>query len=233
MKVIIKNRRDEMIDSKFREYSEYIRYSSDEMKSKSTQFLTNIKRRRTIREFSDSPIPFDVIANCVKAAATAPNGANKQPWHFVIISDSDVKRKIRKEAEKIEMEFYSRRASKEWLQDLKQFSTNWNKPFLESAPYLIAVFAEKYSLDENNRQEKNYYVMESVGMACGFLIAALHHCGVATLTHTPSPMNFLSELCNRPSNEKPYLLIVVGIPKDGVQIPDISKKSFEEVATIL
>ena len=173
-------------------------YSESKMRSRSESFLNEIVTRRTIREFSDRIVPIDIINNCIKTAASAPSGANKQPWQFVVVKDSGIKAKIREAAEKEEKEFYGHRATKEWLEDLNQFGTDWHKPFLEIAPYLIVIFRKIYDLEDDGTQRKNYYVNESVGIASGFLLAALHHAGLATLTHTPSPMNFLGEILNRP-----------------------------------
>ena len=208
-------------------------YSETKMRSRSESFFNEIVTRRTIREFSDRIVPIDIINNCIKTAASAPSGANKQPWQFVVVKDLSIKTKIRKAAEKEEKEFYGHRATKEWLEDLNQFGTDWHKPFLEIAPYLIVVFRKIYDLEDDGTQRKNYYVNESVGIAAGFLLAALHHAGLATLTHTPSPMNFLGEILNRPKNEKAFLLIPVGYPAKDAEVPDISKKPFSEISTIV
>ena len=208
-------------------------YSESKMRSRSESFLNEIITRRTIREFSDRIVPIDIINNCIKTAASAPSGANKQPWQFVIVRDSGIKTKIREAAEKEEKEFYGHRATKEWLEDLNQFGTDWHKPFLEIAPYLIVIFRKIYDLENDGTQRKNYYVNESVGIASGFLLAALHHAGLATLTHTPSPMNFLGEILNRPKNEKAFLLIPVGYPAKDAEVPDISKKPFSEISKIV
>jgi len=208
-------------------------YSESKMRSRSESFLNEIITRRTVREFSDRIVPIDIINNCIKTAASAPSGANKQPWQFVVVRDSGIKTKIREAAEKEEKEFYGHRATKEWLEDLNQFGTDWHKPFLDIAPYLIVVFRKIYDLENDGTQRKNYYVNESVGIASGFLLAALHHAGLATLTHTPSPMNFLGEILNRPKNEKAFLLIPVGYPAKDAEVPDISKKPFGEISTIV
>jgi len=208
-------------------------YSESKMRSRSESFLNEIVTRRTIREFSDRIVPIDIINNCIKTAASAPSGANKQPWQFVIVRDSGIKTKIREAAEKEEKEFYGHRATKEWLEDLNQFGTDWHKPFLEIAPYLIVIFRKIYDLENDGTQRKNYYVNESVGIASGFLLAALHHAGLITLTHTPSPMNFLGEILNRPKNEKAFLLIPVGYPAKNAEVPDISKKPFGEISKIV
>ena len=206
-------------------------FSKEEMLARSTSFLNDIVSRRTVREFSDRPVPIEVIENCIKSAASAPSGANKQPWQFVIVHDPEVKSKIREAAEVEEKEFYGHRATKEWLEDLNQFGTDWHKPFLEIAPYLIVVFRQIYDVEDDGSHRKNYYVSESVGIASGFLLAALHNAGLATLTHTPSPMNFLGEILERPANEKAYLLIPVGYPDDDAKVPEITKKPFDEIST--
>ena len=208
-------------------------YSESKMRSRSESFLNEIITRRTVREFSDRIVPIDIINNCIKTAASAPSGANKQPWQFVIVRDSGIKTKIREAAEKEEKEFYGHRATKEWLEDLNQFGTDWHKPFLDIAPYLIVVFRKIYDLEDDGTQRKNYYVNESVGIASGFLLAALHHAGLATLTHTPSPMNFLGQILNRPVNEKAFLLIPVGYPANDAEVPDLSKKPFGEISKIV
>ena len=208
-------------------------YSESKMRSRSESFLNEIITRRTVREFSDRIVPIDIINNCIKTAASAPSGANKQPWQFVVVRDSGIKTKIREAAEKEEKEFYGHRATKEWLEDLNQFGTDWHKPFLETAPYLIVIFRKIYDLEDDGTQRKNYYVNESVGIASGFLLAALHHAGLITLTHTPSPMNFLGEILNRPKNEKAFLLIPVGYPAKDAEVPDISKKPFGEISKIV
>lgn len=214
-------------------HSDYEELPVEEMKKRASDFYKHMKCRRTIRDFSDRPVPKEIIESCLLAAGTAPNGANKQPWHFVVVSDPDIKKKIRIEAENEEHEFYNRRAPEDWLEDLQPFGTDEKKPFLEKAPYLIGVFAQSYMLDKNGDKEKHYYVKESVGIATGILITALHKSGLATLTHTPSPMGFLNEIMGRPSYEKPFILLVVGYPEENVMVPDISKKSLGEIATFL
>lgn len=199
---------------------------------KSQHFLNEMKRRRSVRHFSDKPVPLEVIRNIVMTAASAPSGANKQPWKFIIVQDTEIKRKIRIAAEKEEKTFYKRRAPQAWLDDLEVFETNKHKEFLEVAPYVIVVFKILYE-DEAGVHRKHYYVNESVGIACGMLITAIHKAGLVTLTHTPSPMGFLQEILNRPKNEKPFLLLPVGYPAEDAKVPDITKKSFEEVAEIL
>ncbi len=210
----------------------YNTLTESEMVEKSLLFLDEIILRRTVRDFSNKPVPLKIIMNAVKTAASAPSGANKQPWHFVIVKDSAVKKEIRFAAEKEEKEFYEHRAPDTWLEDLNQFETDWHKPFLEIAPYLIVVFKKNYDLDEQVKR-KNYYVNESVGIASGFLLVALHNAGLATLTHTPSPMGFLEKILDRPKNEKAVLLIPVGYPAEDATVPDLKKKSFEEISTII
>jgi len=207
-------------------------YPKSEMIERSRTFLDLMIQRRTIRDFSDRPIPIEIIENAILTASSAPSGANKQPWYFVIVKDPVVKKKIRIAAEKEEKEFYEHRAPKYWLEDLNQFGTDWHKPFLEIAPYLIVVFKQSYDLWKNGKQ-KNYYVNESVGIASGFLLTALHNAGLSTLTHTPSPMGFLEKILKRPENEKAVLLIPVGYPAENAKVPDLKKKPFQKVATII
>jgi nitroreductase len=220
-----------MYESSFIPLKGFIRFPEDEMKERAREFYEELKRRRTIRDFSDEDIPDGVIENCLLAAGTAPNGANKQPWHFVVVKDPETKRKIREAAEEEEREFYHNRAPEEWLNALKLFGTDEHKPFLEKAPCLIAIFSKSYGFDGDSNKEKHYYVKESVGIATGMLITALHHSGLATLTHTPSPMGFLNEILARPDNERPFLLLVVGFPEKDVRVPDISKKELDEFVT--
>ena len=205
----------------------------EEMDYNADQFFQRLSSRRSVRDFSTDDFPIDIIKNCIKSASTAPSGANKQPWHFVVVKDPIIKRKIRKAAEIEEKEFYEVRAPKEWLDDLNQFGTDWNKPFLEKAPYLIVVFSKKFDINDDGTKRKNYYVSESVGIASGLLLAALHNAGLVTLTHTPSPMAFLSDILNRPPSDKPYLIIPVGFPSENAEVPNIKKKTFKEICTIL
>jgi len=205
----------------------------EEMDYNANQFFQRLSSRRSVRDFSTDDFPIDIIKNCIKSASTAPSGANKQPWHFVIVKDPKIKRKIRKAAEIEEKEFYGRRAPKEWLDDLNQFGTDWNKPFLEEAPYLIVIFSKKFDMNDDGTNKKNYYVSESVGIASGLLLTALHNAGLVTLTHTPSPMAFLSDILNRPPSDKPYLIIPVGFPSENAEVPNIKKKTFKEICTIL
>jgi iodotyrosine deiodinase len=222
-----------MSKHKFIPLSQYIEYDKDEMIQRSRKFYHEIKRRRTVREFSDRAISDEVIKNCLMAAGTAPNGANKQPWHFVVVSNPQIKKRIREEAEKEEHEFYTNRATDVWLADLAMLETDENKPFLETAPALIIIFGKSYDVDEKGKKIKNYYVQESVGIATGILITALHNAGLVTLTHTPSPMGFLNEILERPGNERPFLILVTGYPGRDVKVPDITKKSLKEIATFI
>ena len=211
----------------------FTEYAPDEMRARAAAFYELMRRRRTVRDFSDRPVAREIIEDCVRNAGTAPNGANMQPWHFVIVSDPAIKRQIRLAAEAEEQEFYQNRAPAEWLAALAPLGTNAHKPFLETAPYLITIFAQSYGLLPDGRKVEHYYAQESVGIATGFLIAALHYAGLATLTHTPSPMNFLNDILGRPANERPFLLLVVGYPAANAQVPDIRKKPLAEIATFL
>lgn len=203
------------------------------MKTRSARFLEELRRRRTVRDFSDRPVPREVIESCLLAAGTAPNGANRQPWYFVVVCNPDIKRAIREAAEEEERAFYGGGASDEWLEALEHLGTNSEKPFLERAPYLIVVFAESYEVNEEGERVKNYYVTESVGIATGMLITAVHRAGLVSLTHTPSPMGFLNEILGRPKNERPFLILVVGYPAPAAVVPDIKKKALEEIATFI
>ena len=205
-------------------------FSEQELKSRSQENFEWMNTRRTVREFSGRKIPVEVIENLVKTASTAPSGAHKQPWTFCIISDPDLKRKIRKAAEKEEYDSYKKRMSEEWLEALQPLGTDWHKPFLEIAPYLIIVFKKAYDLDSGGNKSNNYYVNESVGLACGFLLAAIHQAGLVALTHTPSPMNFLTKILERPENERPFLLIPIGYPVEETWVPDLKRKQLDEFA---
>lgn len=218
---------------RFAPLTTYREYPPQEMKKRAATFREEVQRRRTVRHFSDRPVPREVIEDCLTAAGTAPNGANMQPWHFVVVSDPEVKRQIREAAEKEERDFYQHRAPQEWLDALAPLGTDEHKPFLEAAPCLIAIFAQSYGLLPDGRKVKNYYVTESVGIATGMLVTAIHHAGLAALTHTPSPMGFLNEVLNRPSNERPFLLMVVGYPAADAVVPEITKKPLREIATFL
>jgi len=203
-------------------------YPIEEMQRRSQEFLKSIQRRRTIRDFSDEPVSKEIIVDCLKSAATAPSGANRQPWHFSVVSDKEIKKQIRKAAEEEEKKFYSGRAPDEWLEALEPLGTDENKPFLEVAPYLIVIFSEAYGLDDKGNKIKNYYVSESVGIATGMLITALHNAGLVTLTHTPSPMNFLRKILGRGENERAFLILVTGFPSENATVPNIKKKDLEE-----
>ncbi len=205
-------------------------YSEDEMLLRSKTFYNWMDMRRTVRDFSNKPVAKQVIENILKAASTAPSGAHKQPWTFCVVSDVEIKKQIREAAEQEELESYKNRMSEEWLQDLAPLQTDWQKPFLEMAPYLIVVFKRSYEFEENNKKRQNYYVTESCGIACGFLLTAIHNAGLAALTHTPSPMNFLIKILNRPKNEKPFLLIPVGYAAEECFVPAIHRKTLEEIA---
>lgn len=207
---------------------QYREFPIEEMRERLEAFYTDMNRRRTVREFSTRPVPRDLIETALKVANTAPSGANLQPWHFVAVSGPETKRKIREAAEAEEREFYTHRASEEWLAALEPLGTDERKPFLETAPYLIAVFLQKYGELPDGRKVKHYYPAESTGLATGLLIAALHRAGLATLTHTPSPMKFLNEILGRPKSERPFLLLVVGYPAEAARVPDIRRKSLEE-----
>ena len=208
----------------------YREYPTDEMKRRAREFYESANRRRTVRAFSDRPVPHEVIADCIRTAGTAPSGAHQQPWRFVVVSDPALKHRIRIGAEKEELEFYTHRAPPEWLAALAPLGTDEDKAFLDVAPLLIIVFAVSHGITASGVKMKHYYAQESVGIATGLLISALHHAGLATLTHTPSPMGFLNELLDRPSNERPFLNLVVGFPADGASVPDITRKSLEEIA---
>ena len=207
----------------------YREYPPEEMLSRSRQFAAEMQRRRTVRQFSDRPVSRAVIEACIETAGTAPSGAHQQPWHFEVISDPDIKRAIRRAAETAEVEFYAT-APSEWLAALAPLGTDDNKPYLEAAPYLIAIFSERYGVRPDGSRQTHYYVMESVGIATGFLIAALHHAGLATLTHTPSPMGFLNQVLERPSNERAVMLLVVGYPASDVTVPDLKRKPLSAIA---
>jgi nitroreductase len=211
----------------------YQEYSTDEMRQRISAFFETMQRRRTVREFSDRAVPIDIIRTALAAAGTAPSGANLQPWHFVVVSDPAIKHRIRIAAEAEEKEFYEHRASKEWLAALEPLGTDTDKPFLDTAPYLIAVFLQKFGVLADGRKVKHYYPVESTGLATGILITALHQAGLACLVHTPSPMGFLNGILGRPASERPFLLLVTGYPADGVCVPDIRRKSLEEFASFL
>ncbi len=212
--------------------SEYREYPIDEMRLRTADLLAEMRRRRSVRHFSTRPVPRDVVEDCIRIAMTAPSGANRQPWHFALVGDPEVKQRIRIAAEEEERSFYENRAPDEWLEALAPLGTDAKKPFLETAPYLIVVFAQLHGIDDDGTKVKHYYVNESVGIASGMLITALHHAGLACLTHTPAPMRFLNEILGRPPSEKPYLILVLGHPASDAQVPDISKKSFARACQI-
>lgn len=222
-----------MLKANFRPLTSYIEYPIEEMKQRAITFRKEMQRRRTVRHFSDRSVPREVIEECLLTAGTAPNGANLQPWHFVVVSDPKVKREIRIAAEQEEAEFYHRRATREWLDALAVIGTDEHKPFLEIAPYLIVIFGKSHSALPDGRRVKNYYVNESVGIAAGILITAVHNAGLVSVTHTPSPMGFLNAILDVPPNEKPFLILVVGYPAEDAQVPEITKKSLEEIATFV
>ena len=205
-------------------------YPPAEMEERGRDFAADLARRRTVRQFSDRPVPRGVIEACLEAAGTAPSGAHLQPWHFVVVSDPGLKRRIRVAAEAAEQEFYAH-APQEWLDVLAPLGTDAHKPYLETAPYLIAVFAQRYSLTAEGKRRTHYYVIESVGIATGLLLAALHHAGLASLTHTPNPMGFLSKVLERPPNERPVMLVVTGYPAPGAVVPKLRRKPLGAIAT--
>jgi nitroreductase len=222
-----------MTDPLFEPYSGYRQYPIEEMQKRSKEFLEGIVRRRTVRDFSDKSVPKDIIENCIKAAGSSPSGANHQPWHFAVVTDPDTKTDIRKAAEEEERLLYNERAPNEWLEALAPLGTDENKPFLEIAPYLIVIFAESYSLDTDDNKIKNYYVSESVGIATGILITALHNAGLVTLTHTPSPLNFLRRILRRGKNERAFLILVTGFPAEDAKVPVLEKKNFEDYTSFI
>lgn len=220
-----------MVDERFQPLDQYRQYPPEEMEQRARAFYEEMRRRRTVRAYARRPVARSVIENCLRAAGTAPSGANQQPWHFVVVADAEVKSQIRKAAEIEETAFYGERAPQEWLEALEPFGTDESKPFLEDAAYLIAIFVQSYSEHPEQGRVKHYYANESVGIATGMLISALHHAGLATLTHTPSPMRFLNEILGRPANERPFLLLVTGYPAPDARVPVITKKPLAEIAT--
>ena len=217
----------------FRPLKEYREYASEDMKIRSKEFYSDMKRRRSVRQFSDRPISRDVIEYCIRTASTAPSGANLQPWHFVVVSNPAIKKQIHQSAEEVEREFYRSDTTKKWVKDLEHLGTNDQKPFLISAPYLIVIFAQRHGIELTGEPKKHYYVSESVGIATGLLITAIHHAGLASLTYTPGKMGFLNKILSRPSYEKAYMILVVGYPEKDTLVPDISKKSLDEIATFM
>ena len=222
-----------MVERRFIPLDGWTERPSGEMRHRALEFYELMNRRRSVRQYSDRPIPDGVIETCLRTAGTAPSGAHKQPWHFVAVRDPVVKRKIRLAAEEEERAFYGGRAPEDWLEALEPLGTNERKPFLETAPCLIAVFARSFGRGPDGEREKHYYVQESVGIATGFLIAALHGAGLATLTHTPSPMGFLGELLGRPKEERPFLLLVTGFPAADARVPDLSRSPLAEISTFI
>lgn len=219
-----------MTDSKSIPLSDYNRLSEEEMKAHAASFYRQMRKRRSVRSFNDRAVPREVIEDCLRAAGTAPSGANMQPWHFVVVENPAVKRDIHQAAEQAERQFYSRLATQEFLDALTPLGINASKPFLETAPCLIAVFVQRYGLTAEGEKVRHYYPTESVGIAVGMLITAIHHAGLVTLPYTPSPMNFLNKILKRPDNERPMLILVVGYPAENTMVPDISRKPLDEIA---
>lgn len=222
-----------MPQHRFRPWKEYREYPHDEMSRRAREFDEEMQRRRTIRDFSDRPVARQIIEDCLRAAGSAPSGANLQPWHFVAVSNAAVKSSIREAAEEEERHFYQHRAPDAWLEALAPLATDDCKPFLETAPWLIAIFEQRWGLTSAGEKMKHYYPAESVGIATGLLLAALHHAGLATLTHTPSPMKFLNTILDRPRNERPFLLLVTGYPAVDVEVPDIERKTLTDITTFV
>jgi iodotyrosine deiodinase len=212
---------------------DFTELAESEMEAKAAEFYQHIKKRRSVRDFSDKKVPDSVIKHALLAAGTAPNGANMQPWHFAVVSNPAVKKQIREAAEEEEREFYAEKAPEDWLDALSHLGTDAEKPFLERASHLIVIFLQKFTYDEDGNKLKHYYTSESVGIASGFLISALHQAGVATLTHTPSPMKFLNQILKRPKDERPYMILVAGYPEKDCMVPSIDKKSLEQIATFI
>ena len=222
-----------MAEKTFLPLTDYCKFPEAEMKRRASEFYVEMRRRRTVRNFSDQPVDRSIIEDCLRTAATAPSGANQQPWSFIVVSDLTVKRRIRDSAEKIEKEFYSKEATRKWTDALKHLGTVPSKPFLEIAPYLIVIFSQRYSYSANREKTKHYYVSESVGIATGMLITALHHAGLVALTYTPVNMRFLNKILSRPSNEKPFLILVVGYPSETALVPAIQKKALEDISVFI
>ena len=211
--------------------SQYRAFPVEDMQQRAREFHEHLKTRRTVREYSEREVPREIIEECLLTAGTAPSGANQQPWHFAVVADPAIKKTIREAAEEEERAFYSGRAPDEWLEALSHLGTDEHKPFLEIAPYLIVVFSQNHGVKSDGSTLKHYYVAESVGLATGMLIAAIHNAGLVSLTHTPSPMRFLNDILGRPSNERPFLILVVGYPADDVKVPKITKKTLDEIAS--
>ncbi len=228
-----KHEREKMPETPLLPLTDYQKWPEAEMKSRAATFYAEMKRRRTVREFSNEPVDRTIIEDCLRTAGTAPSGANQQPWQFIAVSDPEVKRVIREAAEEIEADFYHKEATQTWRNALKKLKTGPKKPFLETAPYLIAIFSELYGVSVDNEKIKHYYVNESVGISTGMLISALHHAGLATLTYTPANMRFLNKILSRPSNEKPFMILVVGYPSKDVRVPVIEKKPLEDFSAFI
>jgi nitroreductase len=211
----------------------YHEYPHDEMIQRSAIFYADMQRRRSVRSFSDRPVPREIIENCLRAAGTSPSGANMQPWHFVVVSDPGVKQQIREAAEEQERRFYNRPTSQQWVQAVRPLGTDSQKPFLTTVPYLIVVFAQRYKLSPEGHKIRHYYVSESVGISTGILITAIHQAGLASLTYTPSRMDFLNDILARPANERPFLVLVVGYPAEDAVVPDLARKPLEQIATFI
>ncbi len=222
-----------MTEPQFVALENYHEYPPDEMKKRAKDFADDMRRRRTVRMFSDRPVQRGVIEDCIRAAGCAPSGANRQPWHFVVVGDAAKKRQIREAAEAEEHEFYSRRAPQPWLEALVPLGTDESKPFLETAPQLIVIFEKRYDVAADETRMKNYYTQESVGIATGILITAIHNAGLVSLTHTPSPMGFLNEILGRPANERPFLILVVGYPAKDAVVPNIVRKQPKDIMTFV
>ena len=222
-----------MTEKTFLPLTGYSQFTESEMKRRAAAFYDEMRRRRSVRHFSSQPVNPDIIENCLRIAGTAPSGANQQPWRFIVVSDLAVKQRIRSTAEKVEKDFYSKTATKKWTEALKHLGTVPSKPFLEIAPYLIVIFSQRYGSSKNGKKRKHYYVSESVGIATGMLITALHHAGLATLTYTPSNMKFLNKILSRPANEKPFIILVAGYPSETALVPAIQKKALEEIAVFI
>lgn len=220
-------------ERKFQPLSGYREYSPDEMKERSRLFYENMKRRRSVRHFSDRDVPREVIENCLLTASTAPSGANMQPWHFVAVSDKAMKKEIRHACEKVEREFYRKQAEQTWGKALEHLGTNAQKPFLETAPYLIAIFGQPYGISPEGKKIPHYYVTQSVGLATGMLISAIHDAGLVSLTYTPGDTRFLNEMLSRPPHEQPFMILVTGYPAEDTEVPVIGKKKLEEMTTFI
>lgn len=222
-----------MTDTQFAPLSSYYKYSPSVMMERAASFRAYMQRRRSVRKFSNKPIPREVIEHCLLTAGSAPSGANQQPWHFVAVSDQTMKRQIREAAEKEEYDFYHGLAGDEWLEDLSCLGTDHKKPFLEEAPYLIVIFGESWGVLGNGEKKKHYYVNQSVGIAAGLLLASIHNAGLVCLPYTPSRMSFLREMLGRKKNERPFLVLVVGYPAEGVMVPILEKKTLNLISTFV